>query len=78
MASIAREIQLKPSAKTILQHMRKRGSISPMESLMTYGLSRLAAAVHDLRKAGINVSTEINEDERGHRYARYRLVGRRN
>lgn len=64
---------LKPQAKTILTHMRRRGSISPMQALLTYGIPRLAACVYDLREAGIGVKTEMRKDEAGHQYARYSL-----
>ena len=73
-APIARAVGLYPLTKTILRHMEKRGSISPMEALLTYGCARLAARIHEIRQAGIDVTTDLRTDEAGHRYARYSLA----
>lgn len=72
--SIAREIRLTPQAKTVLSHIEKRGAISPMEALTTYGISRLAAAVYEIRKAGHAVQAVIKHDAAGHKYTRYTLL----
>ena len=56
---------------TVLRHLHHRGSISPMEALITYGIMRLAARIYDLRLMGHNIVTHIKQDEGGHRYARY-------
>lgn len=69
--SIARELRLKPLAKSVLRHLRNRGSISPMEALAAYGTLRLSAVIHDLRCAGYEITTEMHRDEVGHSYARY-------
>ncbi len=42
-------------AESILRHLRRRGTITPIEALQHYGCFRLAARVHDLRKRGIDV-----------------------
>lgn len=64
---------LHPSDKIILKHLKRRKSISPMEALASYGCARLAPRIFNLRQAGYNISTQINRDEPGHRYARYTL-----
>ena len=64
---------LHPSDRIILKHLRRRRTISPMEALMSYGCQRLAPRIFNLRKAGYQISTKINRDEPGHRYARYKL-----
>lgn len=61
-------------AKTVLNHLKKRGSISPMEALVSYGITRLAAVVFELREAGWGVETVMKRDTAGHKYARYSLV----
>jgi hypothetical protein len=71
--NIARELALTPTAKTVLRHLRKRGTISPMEALNTYGLPKVAKQIHELRQAGYDISSDLRHDEAGHRYARYRL-----
>jgi hypothetical protein len=50
MPSINTAISLKPSAQTVLAHLYRRGSISPIEAQVSYGLTRLAAAIYTLRK----------------------------
>ena len=60
----------------ILQHLktRKRG-ITGQEALRLYGLYRLSGEIHELRKAGYNIKTEMMEEvnENGDKvtYARY-------
>jgi hypothetical protein len=73
MASIATEVSLTPAAKTVLLHLRRRGTISPMEALTTYGLPKVAFQIHQLRKFGYRIESELREDEAGHRYARYNM-----
>jgi len=63
-----------PVNKTVLKHLKARGSISPMEAIITYGVMRLAPAIHDLRAAGHNITTEMREDAKGHKYASYQLA----
>jgi hypothetical protein len=60
--------------ETVLTHLRKRCSISPMEALVSYGIYRLADVVYQLREAGWGIDTEIKQDEAGHKYARYTLI----
>lgn len=73
--SLARDISLKPQTRTILAHLQRSGSISPMESWGVYGIMRLAAAIHDIRRAGYEVSTDIRKDAARHTYARYSMAG---
>jgi hypothetical protein len=73
MPSINTALSLKPSAQKVLAHLYRRGSISPIEAQVSYGLTRLAAAVHVLRAAGYTIRTDLKKDEAGHSYARYRM-----
>jgi hypothetical protein len=59
---------------TVLKHLEKRGSISPMEALVSYGIYRLSASIYELREEGYGIFTEFKTDEAGHRYARYNYV----
>ena len=63
-----------PGSKTILRHLIRRGSISPVEAFASYGTLRLAARIHELREAGNVIKTQIRADAANHRYARYTLV----
>lgn len=69
--SIAKDLKLTPQAKTVLRHLTNRKSISPMEALITYSISRLASCIHEIRSAGYLVQTMIKHDEQGHKYASY-------
>ena len=62
-----------PTNRKILAHLRKEGSISPMEALVIFGIMRLAPAIHDLRAAGHEIKTDIRTDTQGKHYARYTL-----
>jgi hypothetical protein len=72
--SFMTDIGLKPQTKTILNHLRKRKSISTMEAMVAYGNTRLAAAIYDLRQAGYRIRTNIKRDEGNHQYSRYELA----
>jgi hypothetical protein len=72
--TVASDLKLTPQARTVLSHLKKR-SISPMEAMITYGISRLASCIHEIRKrAGYDVETVVKHDEHGHKYARYSLA----
>jgi hypothetical protein len=45
-----------------------------MEAIITYGITRLAARVHELRRIGLAVHTELKRDAEGKPYARYTLT----
>lgn len=70
--TIASDLRLTPQAKTVLTHLRNK-TITPMQAIVTYGIARLASCIHEIRRAGYTVDTEIEHDERGHRFARYRM-----
>lgn len=72
--NIAIAIQLAPQARTVLLHLEKRGSISPLEAQGTYGITRLAARIHDLKQAGYPVKAEMRKDAAGKPYARYHVA----
>ena len=62
-------------AETILRHIKSLGSISPQQSYRDYQITRLAARILDLKKAGYRIETEMREHPlTGTRYARYTLV----
>jgi hypothetical protein len=71
---IAQLLKLKPQTRKILNHLSKHGSITPMEALTVYSIYRLSACIHDLRKTGISIITQMKEDASGHRYARYEVL----
>lgn len=72
--SIAKDLSLKPQAKTILRHLRKHGHISPMQALVVYAISRLAPCIFDIRNVGYIVETQVKRDAQGHKYAKYTMA----
>jgi hypothetical protein len=36
-----------------------------------YGFTRLASCIHEIRKAGYEVATDVRRDAQGHKYAKY-------
>ncbi len=72
--TLAAAINLTPQARIVFNHLRSRGSISPLEAFGTYGITRLAARINDLKKKGILTHTELKRDASGKAYARYTLA----
>lgn len=58
--------------ETIVEHLDKFGSISPLEARHVYGIERLASRIDELRQAGAAITSTIKRDARGKRYAEYR------
>ena len=55
----------------VLSHLRK-GTITSMEAIYAYGITRLAARVADLRREGWKISTKTIK-KNGQSFAEYRL-----
>lgn len=72
--TLANDLLLPPQAKTILRHLEKGKTITPLEALVVYGISGLAHKVFKIRNAGHEVSMTACKDERGHGYGKYQLV----
>ncbi len=58
-------------ATKVLKHLNKRRYITPAIAWNTYGISRLAAVIYDLRELGYAIHTSMREDAVGHKYAHY-------
>ena len=58
---------------TILNHLHRKGSISPMEAMVVHGIHRLAARICDLKDAGHDIVSDTKRDVNGKVYAEYRL-----
>lgn len=57
----------------IRAHLKAHGTITPMEALMVYKITRLAARIHELRADGLPIVSRIKKDAMGARYTEYRL-----
>lgn len=47
-----------------------------MEAWGVYGIYRLAASIHEIRREGFKVLTTMHEDASGKKYARYHMATR--
>lgn len=74
MGSLAQELSCTPQARKVLAHLKKRGSITPMEAIITYGITRLAARIFELREAGFEIITQMKRDEAKKPYATYLIT----
>ena len=74
-STLANDIKLPPRAKTVLRHLERGKSITPLEALMVYSIAGagLAHAIFKIREAGHDVLCDTRKDERGHGYGRYTL-----
>ncbi|MCF6777311.1 helix-turn-helix domain-containing protein [Thiotrichales bacterium 19X7-9] len=59
-------------SEAILKHLKRHGSITPLEALNEYGCLRLGARIYDLRSQGIEIKTELSRSDK--HYAIYTLV----
>ena len=68
---------MRTQRQNILNHLRKRKTITPMEALNLFGSFRLAARIRELRQQGHNIKTHLvrNKDEA---YANYIYLGGKN
>lgn len=64
---------------TVMNHMLKYGSISPIEAFEKYKITRLAAVVCDLRNSGVGIVTVMKyrydaDGKVASKWASYRLT----
>lgn len=74
--NLATDLGLKPQARKILAHLEAGKPITPLKAQTVYGVYRLAASVHELRRAGYRIDSIVCADESGHKYARYSMLKR--
>lgn len=60
-------------AKLVEHLFAKRQPITPLSALVNYGIARLAARIHELKKLGFKISTTM-KSMNGKRYASYERV----
>lgn len=63
----------------VIKHLKEYGSITPLEAIREYGITRLGARIWDLRDFGydIETQTETSKNRFGEKisYAKYVLKG---
>lgn len=58
----------------VLRYLKRHRTITPREALLDLNVPRLAAVVHELRKRGWNITTDLKANpETGGNYASYYL-----
>jgi len=57
----------------VLNHIKKHGSITPMQAFSRYQITCLAERIRDLRDSGHKIASEYVK-RKGKRFAKYRLV----
>jgi hypothetical protein len=57
----------------VLSHLTQGKSITPVQALLVYGISRLSSAIERLRLSGIDIDMVLREDEVGKKYGVYNL-----
>lgn len=66
---------MSPMATTVLNHIRKTGSITGREAILEYSCQSLTKEINRIRSAGHEVRTIIKHHPiTGQRYARYSLA----
>lgn len=57
----------------IFEHLKKGGTLTPLEALDRFGCFRLASRINDIRNLGFNIVTD-NVTRNKKRFASYRMV----
>ena len=58
---------------TVKNHLKKYGSISPLEAQSNYGVWRLSVCIQRLREGGLDIKTLMKRAPNGAKYAEYKL-----
>jgi len=56
----------------VSSHLKRKGSISPLQALKLFGIFRLSARIFDLRRAGMKIDT-IMQSVKKKRFAKFVL-----
>jgi hypothetical protein len=74
---VEKPVQSDNQYDTILNHLIKHGSINTMEAILSYGVLRLGAVIHNLRQGGLDIKTGVhtfkNQSGRNSNVAKYIL-----
>lgn len=55
-------------------HLENHGSITPLEAQSNYGIWRLAAVIHKLKKRGVDIKRKLKTAPSGNKYAVYSIA----
>jgi len=67
---------MKTQNERIRQHLEHGLSITSIEAIQSYGITRLSGRIKDLKDAGMNISSETIFDKKNpsRHWSRYRLI----
>jgi hypothetical protein len=65
---------MKTQKEKILEHLKTRRQLTPLEALRRFGCFRLAARVKELREDGHHIHTTLVEVDHDTRVASYLLI----
>jgi len=68
-----RHITMTPQNQMVAAILVKKGVITPLNAMVNFKITRLAARIFDLRKIGYKIDTVMKKINRT-RYASYRLI----
>lgn len=71
--SYATDMNLGPQCRKILAHLKEGKTITNMESMLVYHVSRLSDVIFKLRNAGYTIDMTMKVDGVGGKYASYKL-----
>jgi hypothetical protein len=60
--------------KTVINHLNNNRKITSIEAIGLYGITRLAAVVHSIKKSGVEVDTTMKDGVNKTKYAEYSLA----
>lgn len=65
--------KLESQPETILRHLRKMTTITPLQAYHLYSIYRLSSVIERLRKRGYKITTQMHTAPNGSEYGEYRL-----
>lgn len=72
---------IKTQIEAVKMHLINKHSITSMEAIKTYGITRLAAKIHTLRREGMTIETQsiVHKNRFGNKgqHAKYILISNR-
>lgn len=74
-SDLVTDMGLGKQARTILAHLKQGKTITNMEAMLVYHVSRLSDVIFKLRNAGYDIAMTMKVDAVGGKYASYKLVG---
>lgn len=66
---------MKSQVATILEHLKKRKKITSWEAIELYGITRLAAHIHELCHSHTIVSVRMTDKTTGKWWVQYKYLG---